>query len=295
MKTKSFYKFTTFRTSYYFPEISSDATFLYKIYTPYSFKARLYWGLFRHIKSFRNLYRVDEPMLKFPYKEVIALLPKGCQVSFNLGTPCDEQKISMLGVDSEGKRFFAKYSVKPKAIQLSKNEIRVLNALHGQKLAPLLLDYKIANDFCFFRTSYVDGENVTSLSLNEKIVDLAINVNKVSLTDCNLKRGLSHGDFTPWNILVKNDQYRLIDWELSEVRILGYDLFTFVTQVCAYFTSHLSFKDAIDDNIQFIDQYFDSFGIKDWIPYLVYYAEYKIKAEIARGYASFAEKYKCLL
>ncbi|MCZ8285666.1 MAG: phosphotransferase, partial [Bacteroidia bacterium] len=42
---------------------------------------------------------------------------------------------------------------------------------------------------------------------------------------------LSHGDFTPWNMFVKDDQLHIYDWELADYfKPLGFDLFHFIVQ-----------------------------------------------------------------
>jgi aminoglycoside phosphotransferase (APT) family kinase protein len=43
--------------------------------------------------------------------------------------------------------------------------------------------------------------------------------------------GLVHGDFTPWNLFIKNGELRIYDWELSDAGCpLGYDAFHFIFQ-----------------------------------------------------------------
>lgn len=294
-----YYCFRTFRTSYYFPLLDDSHSFLYHLYTPFGKISRIYWWLFRQSYLVRWLNKISDIDSVFPYTKIMGLMPSGSRVSFNMGTPSDEQKISMLGEEPDGKRFFAKYSQKPRAIELSKNEIGILSNLTGSGLAPELYDHLIADDFCFFRTSFVDGRNNTYLQLNDAIVDLAIRISKTHLHQANgeggLMTGLSHGDYTPWNMLILDGQIRLIDWEYGGIRFLGYDLFTFITQVCAFFKHRKSFKDAVAENTQYLNQYFYSYGIMDWTPYLVSFANIKMEYESNRGYSSFAEKYKCLL
>jgi len=43
--------------------------------------------------------------------------------------------------------------------------------------------------------------------------------------------GLSHGDFTPWNMYLKNNSLAIYDWELSRQKIpVGFDAFHFIIQ-----------------------------------------------------------------
>lgn len=263
------YRFKTFRTKYYFPSIVKGQEFLYSLYSPYGFGARVYWWLFRHFSIVRILNRVDSCNQDFPYNRIIGLMPKGCILSFNLGTPGDEQKISMLGLEMDGKRFFAKYSEKPDAMALSKHEIDVLTSLNENIITPELLDYKIEDGFCFFRTSYVEGKTLSDLCLNNEIVDLSVSISKIHIasSDNALLTGLSHGDFTPWNMLVKDGVYRMIDWEMANERPLGYDLFHFIYQVGRLFSPNELFIDRINTNKVYIERYFNAFDIDDWHSY----------------------------
>ena len=49
-------------------------------------------------KWVRALSSIDESRLDFPYRKIMDMCPENALVSFNLGTPGDEQKISMLGI-----------------------------------------------------------------------------------------------------------------------------------------------------------------------------------------------------
>lgn len=199
-----------------------------------------------------------------------------------MGTPGPEQKISILGIDAEGNRFFAKYSDNPKAMALTRNEWRILNDQKGTGLAPSVFDWKEDDNFCFLRTSYVEGTTFKHLKLGKDVVDLAVKVSQRHVFNnkplkVKLQTSLSHGDFTPWNMLVKNDKIRLIDWEMADERELGYDLFTFITQINMLFTPEKPANYAISENKESLDLYFKSFGITDWRPYLVAFSERRMK------------------
>lgn len=231
--------------------------------------SRVYWWMFRHLSFIRWLNRVDSIRSAFPYNEIISLMPKDSILSFNMGTPGDEQKISMLGLDKDGKRFFAKYSEKPDAMALSRHEIDVITALKEKIVAPVLLDYKIEDSFCFFRTSYVEGKTLSVLDLNNEVVNLTITISQLHIgsSDGTVLTGLSHGDFVPWNMMVKDGEYRMIDWEMAEERPLGYDLFYFIYQVGRLFAPKEQLASRLKDNVPYIERYFHAFGIEDWQPY----------------------------
>ena len=250
------YRFKTFRTSYFFPDRSKDVEFVYNIYHPFGGGlSKVYWWLFKKSKFVRLCNMVRKPEHFFPYKEIISLLPDESIVSFNMGTPGLEQKISMLGLDADGRRFFAKYSSKPRTIQMSLNEINVLRSLEGTGLSPILFDYRTGNDYVFFRTSYVEGDPLSTIGISDKITDLALllsHYNIEGIVERNgLKYCLSHGDFTPWNILVVDGRYKLIDWELAADRPLGYDLFLYVS----HFVAAEQLKNEYINAREYIDRY----------------------------------------
>lgn len=295
------YKFQTYRTTYYFPDPVNGCEFLYGLYHPYNrfplrlFAVKIYWWLFRHCGIFRSRKKVQEPDAEFPFSSIMQFCPEGSVVSFNMGTPGPEQKISMLGVDAEGARFFAKYSVSEAAKALSRNEIKVLKGLEKTDLTPLLLDYRDDKDFVFFRTSCVEGSNPSDVRLNDSIMNLLLRINRIEVKTNGLATCFSHGDFTPWNLIIKpNNTYCMIDWEMAGEKPLGFDLFTYITQVGAKLAPDQPLIKVIAEYKEYIERYFQSFGIVDWYPYKKAFAEYKIAYEREKGDYEYAAKFECL-
>lgn len=286
----SLYKFKTYRTSYYFPKPVKGGEFLFGLYHPYNrylmrrMLVKAYWWLFRHCELVRGKSKVVNPDAEFPYRKICSMCPDGSVLSFNMGTPSEEQKISILGLEKTGKHFFAKYSEKPKARKLSENEICVLTELKGKGISPELLDSKITDDFIFFRTSCVNGDNPQSQEINEEVWRLLKELSGLHLdttADNNgLKTCLSHGDFTPWNMMVDNGNYNLIDWEMAAERPLGYDLFTFVLRQ-KLLMSDEPMKDVVTQNDNLFKSYFAWYGIEDYSAYLKWYA-YNLKDKYER-------------
>ena len=271
------YRFKTRRTTCYFPEIKGDEKFLYGIYTPFAVAAKLYWWFFRNCGWFRNRQLVEQADDEFPYSRLLTMLPVESKVSFCMGTIGPEQKMSMLGIDPKGNNFFAKFSQRPASMTLTRNEAKVLRELQGKDIAPSLIDYKEESDFCFLLTDYVEGETLKTLKLSSEVVDLAIKVSEKHLENSeivvsDLKLGLSHGDFTPWNILIKDGRLRLIDWEMAEERPLGYDIFTYITQVNMLFRPNVPVVSEINNYQGLIIRYFEKLGISDWRRYLEAFA-----------------------
>lgn len=297
MKFMNLYHFKTFRTSYYFPSFNEDSRFLYGLYTPFGRGiAKVYWKLFCSCRLVQILNKVSNPDSVFPYSSIMALMPKDVLVSFNMGTPGPEQKISMLGIETNGNHFFAKYSTKKDAMALSRNEIIILTKLKGTNLSPDLLIYKDNSDYVFFRTTCVEGKSPTTIELDDNIVDLAISINRIDLQNRDLKTSLSHGDFTPWNLIITHEgKYKMIDWELACERELGYDLFTYIMHVGTLLMPNTSFIQLIEKNLYYIHKYFNIFGIKDWKPYLKAFARRRIEYDMNKCEYEHAKKFECLL
>ncbi len=281
--------FKTFTTSYYFHSaISYESKFMFGLYTPYGgLLSKLYWWLFQNSSLVRRMTAIEEKDLPFSYEKIKRIEGMDSYMSFNLGSPGVEQKISILGYDYHmQKRFFAKYSEKPAALQLTKNEIAVYQLLAETGLTPRLLKTRIAEDYVYMKTEFVSGHRPESSQLSDEIVNLCISLASYHLKDNyngDLKHCLSHGDFCPWNMLCLEDKVRLIDWELAEERPLGYDLFTFICQVSALFESKTPLVHQLERNKKWIDKYFHCFGISDITPYLKSFLEEKIDRERQKG------------
>ena len=296
------YKFHTFRTDYYFPDFTRKNKFLFGLYHPYNrypmrlLAVRLYWWMFKHCIAMQKRTLVKNPDDEFPYSKILKLCPKGSVMSFNMGTPGNERKISMLGLEEDGRHFFAKYSTLPTAISLSRNEIKYLSVLKESGLVPRILDSKDGEDYVFFRTECVEGKNPKEVRMNDSILNLMTNINKYLFNDGEMKTSLSHGDFTPWNMIITPEgDYKMIDWEMAAVRELGYDLFTYITHVGSLLSPDQPFTQLIEHDRTYIDRYFVSFDIKDWNPYLKAFAKRRISYEESKGNLDSAKKYECLL
>lgn len=296
-----YYRFKTFTTSYYFPKLTKGKVYMYGLYSAYGGKlSKIYWNLFKKFSIVRMLTAVNEKNLPFPYSTIKECLGMNSLMSFNMGSPGVEQKISILGYDyDKNTPFFAKFSQKPAAIILTKNEIRVYSLLKSSNLTPKLLDYKIADDYVCLKAEYVKGKRPESREINSDIVKLCLQLKDFHLEDNTNKNNeliycLSHGDFCPWNILVNNGKMRLIDWELAKERILGYDLFTYICQVAMLFEPKTELIHVIDSKIDYVKEYFNTCGVNDFLPYLKAFAKEKAEYEQGKGNNSMYEKYRKL-
>ncbi|MDO4310333.1 MAG: phosphotransferase [Prevotella sp.] len=294
-----FNRFKTFTTSYYFPELDYTHQYMYGLYSAYGGRlSRFYWWLFRKYRVVRRLTAIDENSLDFPYRLIRKIDGTDSLMSFNMGSPGVEQKISILGYDNmKGEPFFAKFSQKPAARNLTKNEIKVYRILDGTMLTPKLLGCSQGEDYDYLKAEYIPGSRPQTRELTEDVVRLCIMVSQHHLTEnhtdaSGLTMCLSHGDFCPWNILVSDKGMRLIDWELADDRPLGFDLFTYICQVSALFTPENTLLRSIDDKTKMIESYFSVFGIEDYLPYLRAFAEEKIGYERSKGNCRLLEKYE---
>lgn len=277
------YRFKTFRTSYYFPRINEELEYLYGLYAAYGGKlSKFYWWLFRNCEVVRRLNQVDSSKVEFPFSDISEFEGKGSLMAFNLGTPGSEQKISILGFNQKEKlRFFAKYSEKKAAMELTKNEIAVYNLLGETCLTPTIFDTKVSENFVWMKTSYVDGSHYSTMELTQEVVNLALVLSQYHLPEKSsnekgLLTCLSHGDFCPWNMLVNDGKIKLIDWEMAAERPLGYDIFKYVCQCSRLFHPNKAYSSVIKENKTLIDLYFFKLGIKNWEAYYEYFSQYGV-------------------
>lgn len=293
------YRFKTFTTSYYFPHLDSSLQYMYGLYSPYGGRlSKIYWWLFQHSSVVRSLTSVNEKDLEFPYSKIKASDGNDTLMSFSMGSPGVEQKISILGYDKTlDIPFFAKFSEKPRAKKLTKNEIRIYRMLDGTGLTPKLLQSVDTDDYVYLKAEFIKGSRPKSRKMTDEVLQLCLPLSKYHLTDKyvdenGLKMSLSHGDFCPWNVLVSDGVIRLIDWELATDRTLGYDLFTYICQVAILFEPEKQLLLAIDDNMRYVKEYFSSFGVTDYKPYLKAFAMQKWEYEEGKGNTRLSEKYK---
>lgn len=296
-----YFRFKTFTTSYYFPKLSSSFLYMYGLYSPYGgMLSKIYWALFRNIRLVRLLSSIDESKLNFPYTKIKAADGGDTLMSFNMGSPGVEQKISILGFDKTlNIPFFAKFSEKSRAKKLTKNEIRIYRMLDGTGLTPKLLQSVDTDDYVYLKAEFIKGSRPKSRKMTDDILQLCLPLREYHLTDKyvdenGLKMSLSHGDFCPWNVLVSEGTIRLIDWELATDRTLGYDLFTYICQVSILFEPDKDLLLAIDESMEYVKAYFSTLGISDYKPYLKAFAEQKWVYEESKENIKLSKKYKAL-
>ena len=295
-------RFKTFTTSYYFPiNLTKDLHYMYGLYSAYGGRlSKIYWALYKKYKLVRWLTSVDEKELDFPYTLIKNLAGDDSILSFNMGSPGIEQKISILGYDPNKQQpFFAKFAQKEDAKVLSRNEIHILQKLADTRLAPALMDHRITDDYVFLKTECVKGKRPASMLLTKEVTDICINLSKLHLTgqmtnEDGLQLSLSHGDFCPWNFLENDGKLRLIDWEMAKDRPLGYDLFTYIFQTAFLFTNKETIV-LIEENKAFIRDYFHHLSIHDFNSYLKAFSKEKSLIENKKNNPKLSDKYQQML
>jgi tRNA A-37 threonylcarbamoyl transferase component Bud32 len=261
---------------------------MYGLYSAYGGKmAKIYWWLFRNNKIVRQINAIDENELDFPYTQIKDIVGTNALMSFNMGSPGEEQKVSILGYDNQTKQpFFAKFAQKPKAMELSKNEINILIQLEGSGFTPLLLDSRITSEYVYLKTEYIKGNRLENTALTKQITELSIRLSQMYFmndTNSDLQISMSHGDFCPWNFLENEGVLRLIDWEMAKARPLGYDLFTYIFQPSFLLYPKKSIEDVLQQNTTLIKYYFNTFGIKNWNNYLTDFTNTKLVMETQKN------------
>ena len=188
-----FFRFKTFKCTYYFPELTAENRFIYSLYGNYGGKgAHLVWWLFCHSAPLRWLWRVrGEEIEGLPLLQ--SLLGDDVVFGVNMGTKGPDQKTSVLGYYynvndnfnlnananhndnynhndnvnlnvndklNTDRRFFAKLATTERAKALTRNEIKVYQTLAGTGLVPELYDYKDTEEYVFLKCECISGEHV---------------------------------------------------------------------------------------------------------------------------------------
>ncbi len=276
-----YFIFKTNSKTLYFPNVDKKDRFLWRLYTPYSWVTSIYWFLWENITFFRIKNKCLQNELPNDYQNIFELIGSDYTLSFNSGNRGEEQKISVLAYNTKtNNKLFAKFSIKPKARQLSINEINILEKYGDNILIPKLIDKKVNDDFVFFSTTYIEGKQRKTIHLDNKILDLLLLISeKSSFKKNDLIFTFAHGDFCPWNIIEQKENLKLIDWEMAGEYPLGYDLFTYIFQTNFILKPKKSIDAIINENNKWISLYFKEWDINNWKFYLLQFIEKKLIIE----------------
>ncbi len=287
----SFYRFKTFKSTYYFPPLTPDSRFIYSLYGDYGGRfAHLLWRLFCHSALVRHLFAIKDAEIK-EMPLLRSLLGNDAIFGVNMGTSGPDQKISILGYlpgrpEEGSKKFFAKLSTSERAKVLSRNEIKVYRLLADTGLVPSLYDYQDTDDYVFLKCECICGDHVPVdvdlrqvMPILKKLKEMHYSESSASAIVTDGKDGkpletcFAHMDFCPWNMLSVRGELRVIDWEMAEEKPLGFDLFTFLLQPSFLLDNTFSGNEVIDRHRSWIDEYFAG---EDWQAYLKFFVDYKV-------------------
>lgn len=293
MKLEEYYFYPPKAPQFYFAK-KSFASFK-DFYTPYSFRSKLFWSLYRNSRLLRSFFVVTENKIPLPLDQFKRVLGnKGFCFFFNLGTFGVEQKATIVAINSS-QQLFLKWAESEIARNLVGNEAKVLLELEEYDIeTPRILNY-VSNDLsAYFVTEIIKGEKLKNTVLNNDIMSLMISVtNSFPLKKGRFVESFSHGDFCSWNMLSNNTKgLILIDWEKAGFKSLGYDLFTFIFQTNFLLNSGKEIKKIIHENQSFINKYFKEVNIDNWQDYLINFAEIKILEEKKKEDSQLIFKYE---
>ena len=298
----TYYTLTPFKKQYFFPENFKDYSLFDNFYNPYSLKAKIYFWLWRRFSLIRFCCRI----LNIEDFLSIDILDKfnnnNVLIAYNTGTLGTEQKITALGVNIKTKEeFFLKYADNKFSVKNVKNETSILLQLKTNDFAPTLIESFSSEYHSYFKTNVIKGNRNFSHFKIDKVLKLVIkiseqDINAENKSSSNLKLCFSHGDFTPWNMMLHKGNFKVYDWESAGYYTLGYDLFTYLIQPFILLKTHKSFLDLINQNKFTISKYFKNFKIQKWEPYLIAFIECKIKLtsgnDIHKDYLTIIKYYK---
>jgi hypothetical protein len=207
-------------------------------------------------------------------------------MAFNLGSPGDEKKVTVLGiVPKTSIRFFIKYAETKIARENVRNEAISLQQLIFLDFVPSLLDYVDNSTYTLIKTNVIDGDRIYLQPIDIRMVDLLLILSKQEVkTNKSYSYGVGtcfgHGDFCPWNMMLYKGKYKVYDWEMAGNYPFGFDLFTYIFQTSFLLSPKTKINDLIKDNLENINYYFSCLAINNWKEYLLAFASVKLEIEL---------------
>lgn len=275
----TFYRFKTFKSTYYFPPLTPDSRFIYSLYGNYGGRlARLLWWLFLHISLFRSLFHVREKEIE-GMSLLRSLLGDNAIFGVNMGTIGPDQKMSVLGYYTTASKvtyaskFFAKLAISERAKALSRNEIKVYQALADTGHVPALYAYQDTDDYVFLKCECFTGGHVPVDADHDQVMSILKKLKDLHYEGDSAQTCFAHMDFCPWNMLSVNGKLRVIDWEMAAEMPLGFDLFTYLLQTSFLIDKTQTGRAVIEKHRAWIDEYFEG---EEWHTCLQQFVDYKV-------------------
>jgi len=280
MNNTMYYYYPPKNPQFFFPYCINSFPILFDIYFPYSIKSKIIWYFFKNFHIFRNFFLINENKIPFNLNIIKNLIEDNNYFYIiNLGTYGIEQKttITVYKFNGEGV-FFIKYGNTEIGKKLVENEKDILEKKDINCITPKLINF-IKNDHSILITNFINGKKISDIILNKKLIEIIIKINNLKIYNVSFKKKIiysfSHGDFCPWNILIKEKKYILIDWEMAGGYPLGYDIFNYIFQT-NFLLNNYSIKYIINSQHYFIEYYFKFYNIKSWRIYLNEFTKIKL-------------------
>ena len=272
-----------FKPQYFFPKGFKKHPLFLKFFIPYSLIGNISWFLFNTIGVYRAFFSKKNIETSIPEASIRSIIGKEPLMAFNTGTLGPEQKITALGVDNDFE-FFIKYGQTVIAKENVRNENFILKQLSHLDFVPKVLDFYSDHTQVLLKTNVLNGERLLKTTLDHKIIKQLITIANqkvecIKTTHSSLKTSFAHGDFCPWNMMTKDHNILIYDWEMAGNYTLGYDLFTFIFQTKFLLEPKKNIADILNENEKAIEHYFSNFQIIYWNNYLLAFAEDKFKLE----------------
>ena len=125
-----------------------------------------------------------------------------------MGTKGVENKMTILGIDENGREYFLKYGETKISQKNILNEITVLRKIGHLSFVPKIIEIYKGKNFISLKSSVLKGRRGSLDSItNDMIIDTLLKINNLNCNCCEevldrIKVVFSHGDFCPWNMMV---------------------------------------------------------------------------------------------
>lgn len=294
----SYYYFNPFSKQYYFQEGFHRHPFFFTLFQPYSIIAKLSWWIFKKCTFVRVFFIEKYPKEKLPIENIREHITNDSIMAYNLGTPGEEQKTTILGYNAkDSEKFFIKYAVSKKAQALVNNEALTLEQIEALDFVPKLKLHVSNGKFSLIKTDFLEGQRVSKMILNDHIKDILIELSKqkhctFESDRFKLQTCFAHGDFCPWNMMEKDGELKIFDWEMAGIYPIGYDLITYIFRTTFLLNPKKKPKVILDENKDFIIAYYKEFKISNIHKYIREIANMQVKYVKNKGMISLIQNWK---
>ena len=281
-----YYFLHPFKAQYFFQAGFNKYPVFKTFFQPYSLMGTISWWLFRHCRLFRCVFSKNNIENYIPEQKIRELIGEAI-MAFNMGTPGPEQKVTALGVTPYGS-VFVKYGKTSTAKENIRNEYHTLRQLSALEFVPQVLDFHDESESVLLKTSVFHGDRIQRSIITQDIMARLLQLSEVTyepgrIFETSLRSCFAHGDFCPWNMMVRKGELLLFDWEMAGSYPLGYDLFTFMFQTSFLLSPAKRIDEILKENNSVIQYYFSRMGVNNSMEYLKEFASVKMLLESRKG------------